>query len=146
MATITVTVQSILNSATFNSYTVSDGITVSSFKNTVATAWGVNTNWFALRLGQAALSNTSTLAAAGVVSGSVLHVINLIARLPTLQDRQVAKLTLAQARRQAGGNTSAPFYRPHNVFNVSELPTQWVGNTLVDNPNTGGLLTGRPWV
>lgn len=145
MATITITVQSLLNAATFTSYTVSDGVTVNSLKTTVATAEGTDTSWFNLALNHEVLTGTDTLLAAGVTNGSALSVGNRIGHLTTRQNRQEAKLALAELRRQAGGNVSASYYRPLNTANIDLLPTKWSGNTLVDNPNPGGAIQGRPW-
>ena len=146
MAAINITVQSLLNAATFINYSVDDGDLVSDLKDTVAGQEGTDVTWFRLVLNQVVLTDTDTLAVAGVVDGSQLHINNRVGHLTTLEDRQVAKLTIAELRRQAGGNTSAPYYRSLNTLNISELPTQYSGNTIVDNPNTGGLITGRPWV
>jgi hypothetical protein len=145
MATITITVQSMLNASTFDSYTVSDTVTVDTFKTTIATAVGLDVTWFNLSLNHVILTGSSTLAASGVVNNSVLYTGNRIAHLVTLEDRQVAKIALAELRRKAGGNTSAPYYRSLNTANINLLPTKWSGNTLVDNPNPGGLQLGRPW-
>lgn len=65
-------------------------------------------------------------------------------------DRQTAKLNLAQTKRQAGGDTTKPYYRANNVYDITELPTKYAAgnndtNDVVDNPNTGGLKQGRPW-
>ena len=30
-------------------------------------------------------------------------------------------------------------------YDITQLPTQYDGNDVVDNPNTGGLQLGRPW-
>lgn len=70
---------------------------------------------------------------------------NGISTLSTKELRQIAKLNLAQTKRQAGGDTSAPAYRPLNIYDINLLPTKYVGNTVVDNPNPGGLQPGRPW-
>jgi hypothetical protein len=43
-------------------------------------------------------------------------------------------------------DTTAPFYRIGNTYDLTELPTQYSGNTLVDNINETGLIYGRPWV
>ena len=72
MATITVTVQSLLNAATFPSYTVSDGITVDAFKTTIATAETTDPSWFNLVLNHQVLVGSSTLTAAGVAIYVVL--------------------------------------------------------------------------
>jgi hypothetical protein len=71
---------------------------------------------------------------------------NGISTLSSKEDRQVAKLDLAQIDRQAGGNVLAPAYRARNNYDITQLPTQYSGNTVVNNPNTGGLINGRPWV
>lgn len=68
---------------------------------------------------------------------------NGISTLPTKQARQVAKLDLAQSRRRAGGDDTAPYYRVYNVYDISRLPTRYVGNDVIDNP--GPLLPTRPW-
>lgn len=67
---------------------------------------------------------------------------NNISTLPTREARQVAKLNLAQTKRQAVG---APSYRVNNIYDLNLLPTKYSGNTLVNNPNPGGLQPGRPW-
>jgi hypothetical protein len=67
---------------------------------------------------------------------------NGIAWLPTKEDRQIAKLDLAQSKRQLSGTNG---YRPHNVYDVNTLPTKYIDNTILDNPNLGGLQPGRPW-
>lgn len=145
MASINITVQSLLNAATFTAYSVNDTSLVSDLASTVATTEGTNTAWFNLVFNHVVLTGSDTLAAAGVVNGSKIYLANRIGHLTTLEDRQVAKLTVAQLRRRAGGNTSATYYRPLNTYVLSELPTKYSGNTIVDNPNTGGLITGRPW-
>jgi hypothetical protein len=64
---------------------------------------------------------------------------NGIAHLPTREERQVAKLALAAAKRAADGN-------PRATLDITLLPTQFDGNDTIDNPNTGGLIEGRPWI
>ena len=91
MATITITVQSLLNAATFNSYTVDDSVTVSSLKSTVAAADSTNAAWFNLAFNHLVLTDSDTLAASGVIDRSTLSVCNRIGHLPTRQDRQEAK-------------------------------------------------------
>jgi hypothetical protein len=71
---------------------------------------------------------------------------NGISHLSTKEARQAAKLELAQANRQANGDTSAIAYRQNNVYDITELPTQYSDNDIYNNPNSTGLLQGRPWV
>jgi len=56
----------------------------------------------------------------------------------TKQDRQIQKLEIAAATRTADGNV-------RNVYDITQLPTQYSGDSLTDNANTGGLVVGRPW-
>jgi hypothetical protein len=62
---------------------------------------------------------------------------NGISTLSTKEARQLAKLALAATNRAADGRRS--------VYDISELPTKYSGNTVVDNLNSGGLVVGRPW-
>lgn len=137
MANITISVQNLLNAAVYDSYTVSDAVTVYTLKSTIQTAQGYDVDWFDLYFNQI-LSGSTTLATAGLVNGSVVRINNKIGRLPTLEDRQRAKLDLAALDRAAAGNS-------RSTYDITELPTQYSGNTIVDNPNVGGLQEGRPW-
>lgn len=81
---------------------------------------------------------------------------NGISELATKQLRQEAKLAIAEAKRQ--GKTVAvdgtvtgsldstkPYYRVNNKLDMTELPTVYSGNNVVDNANVGGLQVSRPW-
>ena len=57
---------------------------------------------------------------------------NGISTLPTKQARQIAKLDLASEKRGQS-------------YDIDLLPTKYDGNTLVNNPNVGGLQPHRPW-
>ena len=82
---------------------------------------------------------------------------NGISTLANKKLRQDAKLALALAKREgktvaADGtisgatDTDAPSYRARNTLDISQLPTKYdTDNSLIDNANTGGLVTGRPW-
>lgn len=63
---------------------------------------------------------------------------NGISTLATKELKQKAKLDLAAVDRAADGN-------PRATYDITQLPTQYSGNNIVDNPNVGGLVTGRPW-
>jgi hypothetical protein len=58
---------------------------------------------------------------------------NGIAWLPTKEARQIAKLELAAAKRGES-------------YDRDLLPTKYVDNDVVNNPNTGGLQPHRPWI
>jgi len=70
--------------------------------------------------------------------------LNGIAHLPLKADRQKAKLDLAATDRAADGNA-------RYTYDITQLPTVYstvsnATNNVVDNPNTGGLVVGRPWI
>lgn len=64
---------------------------------------------------------------------------NGISSLSTKELRQKAKLDLAATQRAADGN-------PRATYDITQLPTQYDDNGIVDNPNVGGLVLGRPWI
>jgi hypothetical protein len=64
---------------------------------------------------------------------------NGISTLATKELRQKAKLDLAASDRAADGN-------PRSTYDITQLPTQYDGNNIIDNANTGGLILGRPWI
>jgi len=64
---------------------------------------------------------------------------NGISTLANKELKQKAKLDLAAAERAADGN-------PRATYDITTLPTQYNGNDLINNPNIGGLVQGRPWI
>ena len=64
---------------------------------------------------------------------------NGISTLSTKELRQIAKLDLASADRLAVSN-------PRAYYDITQLPTQYSDNDIVDNPNPDGLIEGRPWI
>jgi len=68
---------------------------------------------------------------------------NGISTLPFKRDRQDAMLAAEAAKRVAQGTR-------RSTLDATQLPTRYgVGSNsasdYVDNPNPGGLITGRPW-
>ena len=140
MASVTLTIQSLINTAVYDSYTLDNSTTVANVKAAIQSNTSVDATWYQLVYNNELMSNTAaTLADYGITSNTTLLSANKIGRLNTLEDRQRAKLDLAALDRTADGN-------PRDVYNITQLPTQYSGNTVVDNPNPGGLLEGRPWV
>ena len=137
MANITITVQSLINTATYNSYTIDNGQTVDQLKTAINTARSFNSTWYDIVLNESVVSGSATLASLGIVSGTVLRTHNKIGRLSTRQARQEAKLALAGLDRTTSSKT--------HTLTINNLPTKYSGNTIVDNANTGGLVLGRPW-
>ena len=64
---------------------------------------------------------------------------NGISTLSTKELRQIAKLDLASADRLAVSN-------PRAYYDITQLPTQYSDNDIIDNPNPDGLVVGRPWI
>lgn len=80
--------------------------------------------------------SSSTLADIGIVDGdTILCTTNQVG---TKEDRQIQKLEIAKAARIADGNA-------RSSYTLTDLPTKYIGNSIVDNPNAGGLQDGRPW-
>lgn len=76
-------------------------------------------------------------------------------------DRQLAKLTIAKAKREGkvvaddgtvsgSVDSTKPYYRNRNALDITQLPTVYTAGDndtkdITDNPNVGGLVYGRPW-
>ena len=73
---------------------------------------------------------------------------NGISTLALKRDRQDQKLALANADRAARNVIESGRYADVTA-DATQLPTRYnaTSNTgaLVDNPNSGGLVAGRPW-
>ena len=138
-------VQSFLNSAAKLTISVSTTTTFTQLKTLVNAEEGTPASIMGFYVGTVEADSSSTMAVYNITTGSYVGSFNNIANSATREERQLAKLDLAQLRRQAAGNTTATFYRSRNVYDITELPTRYVGNTVVDNPNSGGLVEGRIW-
>lgn len=138
MANITITVQSLLNTAVYDSYTIDNGQTVAQLKTAINTARGFNSTWYDLSKNETVLTESATLASLSIITGTALRTHNKIARLASREIRQKAKLDLSALDRAASSN-------PRATYDLTTLPTQFAGNSIVVNPNVGGLVTGRPW-
>lgn len=65
--------------------------------------------------------------------------LNGISSLATKELRQKTKLDLAAVNRAAVGNL-------RSTYDLTTLPTQYNDNGIIDNPNIGVLVAGRPWI
>jgi hypothetical protein len=81
---------------------------------------------------------------------------NGIAHLTTRQDRQDAKLAIAEAKRQGkvvapdgtitgSVDPTAPWYRDNNVLDKNLLPNPYNGNDIDPDDGATTLTNGRPW-
>jgi hypothetical protein len=111
--------------------------TVAQLKTAINTARSFDSAWYDIVLNETILADASTLASLSIITGTVLRTHNKINRLATRQLRQEAKLALAILDRAASSKRS--------TLTINDLPTKYSGDTIVDNPNTGGLVLGRPW-
>ena len=145
MTTINITVQSLLNSSSYDLQIVDTAGTIGDLKTAMETNFSYSADWFELVFNDEVLDTAPTIGSYGIVDGSVLRIQNNIANLATKQARQVAKLELAQLRRQAGGVTTATFYRSHNIYNVDLLADKYISNTSTVG-TTSTLAVHRPWI
>lgn len=79
--------------------------------------------------------SSTTCAAAGIVDGDVI--ICTTEQSGSRERRQIQKLEIAKVNRARTGR--------NDTYNRNDLPTKYSTNTVVDNPNVGGLQQGRPW-
>ena len=123
--------------------TVALTITVDQLITAIATAEGLATEYYTVsRLNDPSKSSltygdsSTTLTAMGIVDGdTILCTTN---QYGSKQERQVEKLDIAAKARLADSNA-------RSTYDINKLPTKYSGNALVDNPNVGGLVDGRPW-
>jgi hypothetical protein len=139
MANITITVQSLLNTAVYDSYTIDNGQTINQLKTAINTARGFGSTWYDIVQNEHIVSGTATLSSLGITTGTQLRTHNKIARLATKELRQKSKLDLAALDRASTAN-------PRATADLTTLPTQYNDNAIVNNPNAGGLIEGRPWI
>ena len=85
---------------------------------------------------------STTLATAGLVTGSIVTVATARPQA-SKQVQQEMTLKIAQLKKKAGGDTTKPYYRTLNTYNINKLPTKYSTNTVVDNADA--LIAGRPW-
>ena len=143
-------VQSFLNSATKLSTTATTSTTVAQLKTLVNAIEGVNTSTMQFYIKNPSTTSTAlvsgTLGSYGITTATTIYSSNTISSTSTTkQARQLAKLELAQLRRQAGGDTSSTFYRSRNTYNVDLLADKYTSNTSTVG-TTSTLVVGRPWV
>ncbi len=90
-------------------------------------------------------SVSTTLVNAGIIAGDIITVAS-DRNQATKQKSQEMMLDIAQLKKQAGGDTTKPYYRALNTYDVTLLPTRYVNDTVTDNTGDGGdLSASRPW-
>jgi len=146
---MTILVQSFLNSATRLSTTATTATTVAQLKTLVNAIEGVSTSIMEFYTVNPSTTATvlvsGTLGSYGITTATTIYSSNIISTLELggggadKETRQKAKLDLAAIKRAADGNLRA-------TYDITQLPTQYNGGDIINNPNTGGLVVGRPWI
>ena len=145
---MTILVQSFLNSATKLSTTATTATTVAELKTIVNALEGVSTSIMEFYIINPSTTATvlvsGTLGSYGVTTSTTIYSSNTISTATSKVDRQLAKLELAQLRRQAGGNTTTNYYRTYNVYDEDLLADKYTSNTTTVG-TTSTLVAHRPW-
>lgn len=130
--------------------TIDNGQTMTQLRSAIIADEGITAGMYGLvsfRINGIVIDSTAnsstTLANAGIVAESLVNVSS--ARQANKQAYQEMTLEIAAHKRAAGGDTTKPYYRSLNTYDKTELPTQYESDSLLNNPNSQGLLLGRPW-
>lgn len=132
-------VQSFLNAGTTLTLEVEPSDSVETVRAKIQDIEGVSPGLMKLFLNNVLLEDGRTLSDYNIQANDYIKTSNTISQLATKELKQKAKLDLAEAKRAADGN-------PRATYDISQLPTQYDDDAVVDNVNTGGLVVGRPWV
>lgn len=98
-------------------------------------------------------NGSDNLTAAGLVDGDMVQCIPLgrtTSRTKRQRQEQILKIAVTKRKGLAAGDTNANYYRALNTKSKANLPTLYkagdnVTANRIDNDNSGGLVTGRPW-
>ena len=98
-------------------------------------------------------NGSDNLTAAGLVDGDMVQCIPLgrtTSRTKRQRQEQILKIAVTKRKGLAAGDTNANYYIALNTKTKSNLPTLYkagdnVTANRIDNDNSGGLVTGRPW-
>ena len=120
------------------SITIDNGESLDSLISDIATAEGITqTDYYRISLNRDYDINdviqgdsSNTLLSLGVVAGD--EFLCTPKQDGTKEYKQKQKLDIAAAKRS-------------DTYDITQLPTQYSGNDITDNPNTGGLINTRPW-
>lgn len=137
-------VQSFLNSATKLTISVNTTTTFAELADLVWAAEGTTSTIQQFYINNLEVDTSATMAVYAVTTGSYIGSSNTISQLGSKVDRQLAKLDLAQLRRQSGGNTTTNYYRTYNVYDIDLLADKYTSNTTTVE-TTSTLVIHRPW-
>ena len=134
-----------------NALTIDNGQTMAQLRTAIIADEGLNSAYY----GRVSIhkngtvvdstdSSSTTLVNAGIIAGDIITVSSERSQA-SRQLSQEMQLDISQLKRQAGGDTTKAYYRSLNTYDKTELPTQYEADSLLNNPNSEGLLLGRPW-
>ena len=100
-----------------------------------------------------ATNGSDNLTAAGLVEGDMVQCVPLgrtTSRTKRQRQEQILKIAVTKRKGLAAGDTNANYYRALNTKSKANLPTLYKAGdnrtaNVIDNDNSGGLVTGRPW-
>lgn len=100
-----------------------------------------------------ATNGSDNLTAAGLVEGDMVQCVPLgrtTSRTKRQRQEQILKIAVTKRKGLAAGDTNANYYRTLNTKTKGNLPTLYKAGdnrtaNVIDNDNSGGLVTGRPW-
>ena len=132
-----------------NDLTIDDGQTMAQLRTAIISDEGLDSAYYGrVSIHKNGLVKDSTddasttLVNAGIIAGDIITVAS-DRNQATRQKSQEMTLDIAQAKRQVVGQ---PYSRTLNTYDVTTLPTRYVGDTVTDNTGDGGdLAQGRPW-
>lgn len=156
MANITLTYKGL--TAIIGSITIDDSLTLGDLIVAIAADEGLPTDYYAISVeGNPSVNDTdyddstvtiggSLPAGAGITSAD--KIICTPRQIGDKERRQIQKLEIAKKKREGGladDSSQDAYYRQRNDYDRDLLPAKYSGNSVVDNPNVGGLQLGRPW-
>lgn len=125
-------VQSLLYSGKTLTLEVEPSDSIENVKSKIQDAENVDALRMKLYYNGTPLLDGQTLSDYNIVKEQYIQTSNNISQLGTKELKQVNKLNFASSKRGV-------------AYDINKLPTKYSDNTVVDNPNAGGLVAGRPW-
>lgn len=119
---------------TLTDITIDNGQTMAQLLTAIASDEGLTSSYYNISLYRdpsITEATSGTLASKSIITGDTI--ICTPDQSGNLEERQIQKLDIAAAKRG-------------EAYDRDKLPTKYSTNTLVDNPNTGGLQERRPWI
>lgn len=112
--------------------TVDDTVSMATLLIQIASDEGLSDSYYNISLEKDPSITEATL---GPISAHVVDGDRIICtpdQSGNKEARQTQKLDIAAVKRS-------------DTYDITQLPTQYSGNDVVDNPNVGGLVDRRPW-